>query len=208
MFWFVKLWWHGILFLEKEIMPTGNFPTFWHLQKYSFEPSLASFCTFRLMRLLEVSIVNFRDVCVILLGQHSVLFLHMTIPRFSFGKPIPPLFSNHVIYMKLTLCVCPRDMLMTQLWPVGMPHSPGQLWSKGGSHPPFFSWNSWEKVWECFWSCWWPQCGKTRMRIKANERNRVEGEKFLKRGLKVQPCPSWTVRWDSKILPLLPLPPF
>lgn len=136
----VVMAWHSSF---REGNPVNrNFPHLLAFAEILILASLASFCTFSLMRFLEVIIVNCRDFCVILLGQHSVL-LHMTVvPRFSFGKPIHPLFSNHVIYMNLTLCVCPRDMLMTQLWPVGMPHSSafqafGQLWSKDGT--PFFS---------------------------------------------------------------------
>lgn len=47
-----------------------------------------------------------------------------------------PIFSNHAISMKLTLCACLNDVLVAQPWPIGMPHSPGQLWSKDG--PPSF----------------------------------------------------------------------
>lgn len=64
-----------------------------------------------------------------MLVQHPVL-LQVTIPRFLFGKPIPLLV--HDFHEVDTMNLSPGDMLVTQLWPIGMPHSSGWFLTKDG----------------------------------------------------------------------------
>lgn len=54
----------------------------------------------------------------------------MTILRFLFRKPIPLLV--HDFHEVDTMNLSPSDMLVTRLWPIGMPHSSGWFLTKDG----------------------------------------------------------------------------